>query len=161
VSSSRFLTVSASSSHLHFSFVRMSSLLCSSHSFSHATWSIVALSSSTLHQPMLCRPLDLARSTTNTCTQRSHPLSSSLSSVSLPILCDVEQETLRAECEVSSADPCPVCTLPIGRHVRRSNAQAASAATVLTSSSLSSSRLDTNPFLPHWRFDHPSHCAFP
>jgi hypothetical protein len=86
-------------------------------------------------------------------------MSESVSSSSSPLpasassLCETDQETLREEYDLKSADPCPVCTLPIGRHLRRFSTLSASTA-VSTASSHSSFQLGKNTVLPKWRVDH-------
>lgn len=77
--------------------------------------------------------------------------SSSPSPASASSLCETDQETLRAEYDLKSADPCPVCTLPIGRHVRRSSTASTA---VSSASSHSSFQLGKNTVLPKWRVDH-------
>jgi len=81
--------------------------------------------------------------------------SSSSTSMSAPVLvlCETDQETLRSEYELRSADLCPVCTLPIGRHLRRPSPPTSSSA-VSSVSSHSSSQLGKNTTLPRWKVDY-------
>jgi hypothetical protein len=80
--------------------------------------------------------------------------SASSSPVPSSSLCETDQETLRSEYELKSADPCPVCTLPIGRHLRRPIPPSSSSTAASTASSHSSSQLGKNTTLPRWKVDY-------
>jgi hypothetical protein len=84
----------------------------------------VALSSSSLHQPLLCLRGDLLRSMANTRTHRSRSLHyiimldavSSFLSIALVVPatpCHTDQETLQEEDEASRTSS--VCIVPVGK----------------------------------------------